>query len=581
MERRLAAILLTDMVGYSRLMGLDEEGTIARQKAHREEIIDPKISAHGGRIVKSTGDGVLVEFASVVDAVKCAVEVQQAMARSEADVPEDRRIHYRIGINLGDIVIDGDDILGDGVNVAARLEGLAKPGGICISGNVHDQLAGKTDFAFVDAGEQTVKNVPRPVRVWHWQADQAARGPKNVNEPLPLPDKPSIAVLPFVNMSSDAEQEYFADGIVEDVLTSLSQLSSLFVVARNSSFAFKDKNVDVREVARQLGVRYILEGSVRRSGDRLRVTAQLVDATNGSQLWAERYERQVSDVFDIQDELTKEIVTALRIQLTDGEQASMWLRSTNDFEAWGYATRGEDLLWRGRASDIAQARSFLEQAVACDPSYAKALALIGLTHYFDVRFNYSTSRDVSQRKIAEYASKTLQLVNDEPYGIWVRALLQSLNGNFQAPVLDMKSVVAKHPSHALFWFGLARLLINAGQPDEAEKAMRHAMRLNPLYPINYLAVLGDALVHQHRADEAIDVFKRLVERQPDYISAHLHLAALYGSMENFEAAKSEVSEVLRINPQYRVSAAASFYLTADQAAKDKFLSNLRVAGLPE
>ena len=286
MERRLAAILLTDMVGYSRLIGLDEEGTIARQRVHREEIIDLKIFEHGGRIVKTTGDGLLVEFPSVVDAVKCAVEVQTALADRDTDVPKNRRIQYRIGINLGDIVIDGDDILGDGVNAAARLEGLAKPGGICISGTVHDHLSGKVDAVFEDAGEQTVKNVPRPVRVWHWQSGQTARISDDVDAPLQLPNRPSIAVLPFDNMSGDPEQEFLADGMTEDIISNLSKFHWLLVIASRSTFAYKDQSKDVREIAKELGVRYVLEGSIRRAGQRLRIMAKLADAETGKHLWS-------------------------------------------------------------------------------------------------------------------------------------------------------------------------------------------------------------------------------------------------------------------------------------------------------
>ena len=341
-ERRLAAILAADIVGYSRLMGVDEAGTLKRVKALRAELLHPKVAAYNGRIVKTTGDGTLIEFPSAVDAVQHAVDVQREMAQRNANLPGGERMALRMGINLGDIIIDGDDIYGDGVNVAARLEGLAEPGGICISGTVYEHVRGKLEIAFEDVGEHTLKNIARPVRVYRVRMDKAVA----ITAPA-LPDKPSIAVLPFQNMSGDPEQEYLADGIVEDTLTALSQVSSLFVVARNSSFAFKGKNPDVREVGRLLGVRYVLEGSVRRSGDRLRVTAQLIDATDGSHVWAERYDRQVQDIFDIQDELTKEIVTALRIQLTDGEQANIWLRSTHNVEAWGYAMRGADHIHRG------------------------------------------------------------------------------------------------------------------------------------------------------------------------------------------------------------------------------------------
>src|SRR6185295_977203 len=295
---------------------------------------------------------------------------------------------------------------------------------------------------------------------------------------------------PFANMSDDKDQEYLADGIVEDALTALSQVSSLFVVARNSSFAFKGKNPDVRDVGRQLGVRYVLEGSVRRSGDRLRVTAQLIDATDGSHVWAERYDRRVQDIFDIQDELTKEIVTALRIKLTDGEQANIWLRSTNNIEAWGYAMRGAEHVWRGTAADMAQARILLERAVASDPAYAKGAALIALTHYYDNRFNYTPSREESKKKAAEWTAKALELDPDDQFAMLMRSLVMTFDGQFNDAVEGMKRVVARSPSDAMAWGAYGRVLVNAARPVEAEQAVRHAMRLNPFYPVNYLAVLA-------------------------------------------------------------------------------------------
>ena len=322
MERRLAAIMATDVVGYSRLIRADEEGTLAALKALRADLIDPKIAEHHGRIVKLMGDGMLVEFASVVDAVHAAVETQQAVTDHNSDVPADKRIELRIGVNLGDVVIDGDDIQGDGVNVAARLEAMAEPGGIWVSGMVYEGVRDRMDVPFEDLGEREVKNIERPVRVWRWRAGDGAAPAKPfaATEPLPLPDKPSIAVLPFDNMSGDAEQEYFADGIAEDIITALSRVEWFFVTARNSSFTYKGRAVDVQQVGRDLGVRYILEGSVRRSGQRLRITAQLIDAISGKHVWAERYDRELSDIFDVQDEITRNVVatTQTQIQLTEG-----------------------------------------------------------------------------------------------------------------------------------------------------------------------------------------------------------------------------------------------------------------------
>lgn len=582
-ERRLTAILAADVAGYSRLMGQDETATLAVLKGHRD-VVRATVERRGGRVVDTAGDSVLADFASAVGAISAAVEIQEALGARNDGLLEAQRMLLRIGVNLGDVLIDGGTIYGDGVNIAARLQAMAEPGGICISAAAFDQVRDKVPYTFADTGEHTLKNIARPIRVYTFTSTrQAADKPLEASPPnaLRLPDKPSIAVLPFTNMSGDGDQEYLADGIVEDTITTLSQVSSLFVVARNSSFAFKGKTTDIRDVGRQLGVRYVLEGSVRRSGDRLRVTAQLIDATDGAHVWAERYDRQVRDVFDIQDELTKEIVTALRIKLTDGEQASIWLRSTNDFQAWSCATRGADHIWRGTASAMSQARALLEQAVSCDPRYAKATALIAMTHYFDVRFNYTPSQEESKRKLAEFTSKALQLDPDEPYAMVMQAGLTSLEGRFNEAIENAKLAVARSPNDTFCWLMLARVLVNAEQSAEAESAIRHAMRLNPFYPINYLAVLGDALVHQGRSSQALEVFNEIVKRQPNYISAHLHLAGLQGSLGNMAAARAAVAEVLRIDPKYRIGAAASFYLSADENRKRAFLDLLRSAGLPD
>jgi adenylate cyclase len=504
--------------------------------------------------------------------------------RNEVEAP-DNRIELRIGIHVGDIIVEEGDIFGDGVNVAARLEGIAEPGGICISDDAFRQVRDRIDVVFEDTGDQQLKNIARPVKVYRVVLDGTRSKPPApapaAAAALSLPDRPSIAVLPFANLSGDKDQEYLADGIVEDTLTALSQVSSLFVVARNSSFAFKGKNPDIREVGRQLGVRYVLEGSVRRSGDRLRVTAQLINATDGSHVWAERYDRRVQDIFDIQDELTKEIVTALRIQLTEGEQASIWLRSTNNVEASGYAVRGADHIWRGTAADMAQARSLLERAVVCDSAYAKAVALIALTHYFDVRFNYTPDKEESKRRAVDWAAKALELDPNDQYGALMRCAAMTFDGYFKEAVEGVKQVISHCPNDAFCWLCLARFLVNAEEPREAEQAIRHAMRLNPFYPINYLAVLGDALVHQGHNQEALEVFNELVKRQPNYISAHLHLAGLHGALGEMERARAAVLEVLRINPQYRLAAAASFYLSANENRKRAFLDSLRLAGLPD
>ncbi len=345
MERRLAAILAADMVGYSRLIRADEEGTLAALQALRTDLIDPKIAEHHGRIVKLMGDGMLVEFGSVVDAVRAAVEVQQRVSERNAGLPDDKRIEFRVGVNLGDVIIDGDDIQGDGVNVAARVEGLAEPGGVCVSGMVYEGVRDRIDIPFEDMGEQEVKNIDRPVQVWRWVADEGATppgasAPLGASEPLPLPDKPSIAVLPFDNMSSDPDQEYFADGITEDIITTLSKIPDLFVISRNSTFTYKGTAVDVKQVAQDMGVRYVVEGSVRKSGQRVRITAQLIEAATGHHRWAERYDRDLSDIFALQDEITREIVTAVDVELTEGDQIRAWREGAGDMTAYEYFAKG-------------------------------------------------------------------------------------------------------------------------------------------------------------------------------------------------------------------------------------------------
>src|SRR4051812_15894039 len=434
-ERRLAAIFAADVAGYSRLMSQDEAGTL-RALAAAREVMDGLIRDHGGRIANTAGDSVLAEFPSAVDAVHCAVTVQEKLAEASAGEPEDRPLQFRIGVHVGDVVVRGGDLLGGGVNVAARLEGFAEPGGIAISGAAHGYVRNALPLAYTDLGEQQVKNIDEPVRAYAVKhASAPAPGSTTLPKPpLPVPEKPSIAVLPFTNMSDYPEQEYFADGIAEDIITTLSHISSLLVIARNSTFAYKGKARDLRHVGRELGVRYILEGSVRRSGDRIRVTAQLVDASDGSHVWAERYDRPLADVFDIQDELTREIVTALRVALTDGEQARVWLRSTENVSAWADAMRGFDHIWRGNASDNEKAKEFFRSAVRRDPQYSRACAMLARTYYFDLRFGYTTQVDAAQQSLTEYTLRALSLDPQEPYAIAMHAHCLWLSGQFEQGV---------------------------------------------------------------------------------------------------------------------------------------------------
>ena len=569
------------MVGYSRLMEADETGTITRQKAHRAELIDPEIATHGGRIVKTTGDGMLVEFPSVVDATECAVAIQRAMAEREAEIGAERRIQYRIGINLGDIVIDGEDILGDGVNIASRLEGLAEPGGVCISDVVHQSVTGKLDVAFEDLGEQQVKNIAKPLRVYSvlLGPGEDAMPQSRTADALPLPDKPSIAVLPFTNMSSDPEQEFFGDGLAEDIITTLSQLSNIFVIARNSSFVFKGEAVDVRKVARDLGVRYVLEGSVRAAGQRLRVTAQLIDAVDGDHLWAERFDRQMDDIFDIQDEIMREIVTALRIKMSDGEQTRIWLRGTDNVDAWSNALQGVDLLLQGAANSVSEGRRLLERAVAIDPDYATAHAWIAGTHYLDSHFGYSDDPKGSLQLALEGADRALSLDPGSLIGLVHKGCVE-IALELETDGLDKcRRAASLAPNDAYMKIVLARVLTNLGELAEAEGLLREAMRLNPFCPIYYFGILANILEMQGRDEEAMNLLWRAIAQNQDYFSGHLRLASLLGLAGRLDEAKRHAAEARRLNPRFGPHSLATYYPTKNQAALQRFVNGLEAAGI--
>ncbi|MCZ6863809.1 MAG: adenylate/guanylate cyclase domain-containing protein, partial [Alphaproteobacteria bacterium] len=468
--RRLAAILATDVVGYSRLMGEDEAETLTALKAHQAQFIDPTISEYQGRIVKLMGDGALVEFASVIAAVECAIAIQDGMAKRNAKVPEGRRMEFRIGVNLGDVIIDGEDIHGDGVNVAARLEGLAKPGGVCISGTVHEHVVGKLDLTFDDMGEKLVKNIARPVRVYlvrreGSKATTAVASAAKVE--LELPDKPSIAVLAFDNMSNDPEQEYFADGIAEDIITTLSKISELLVIARNSTFAYKGRSPDVRQVAQELGVRYVLEGSVRKAASRVRITAQLIDATTGHHVWADRFDRGLEDVFAVQEEITQEIVTALEVNLTRGEDVRLWRKRSGTPKAYEHYLRGLDHYHRVTRATNAQARQEFERAIEISPDFAAAYHYLGWVHGTDGLFGWSESAKESLEKALELADKAITLDDTLADAYAVRACVLMVQRDGENAVAEAKRAVALNPNGAEVHHVLAMMLIYQGDPEAA------------------------------------------------------------------------------------------------------------------
>jgi adenylate cyclase len=480
--RRLAAIVAADVAGYSRLMGLDEVGTARTLREHRK-VTDALVEKHGGRLVKSTGDGVLLEFPSVVDAVECAVAVQATMAQRNEGLPVDRRMLFRIGINLGDILIEGDDILGDGVNVAARLEGIAEPGGICVSSSAYEQVRGKVAAEFADLGEQRLKNIDRPVRVFAAKSkDLGMVAPvlHSVSEPPPLPDKPSIAVLPFQNMSGDPEQEYFADGIAEDVLTTLSKIQQLMVIARNSSFVFKGQTRDIREIGRTLGVRYVLEGSLRKAGNRVRLTAQLIDSLNGSHVWADRFEGDLDDVFELQDRITQDIVAALEVRLTFGEQARVWRARSGSPLVYEHFSKGRTLYLNFARLTHAQARSEFERALAINPAYAPALLQLGFTLIDQVRFGWAEDQATTYEAALECAARDLAADPNSFMAYMTVGYARLFQRRHEDALVAGEKAIALGPNSSDVYHMAGMFHEYAGDFRKAAQYEEQAQRLSPL-----------------------------------------------------------------------------------------------------
>ena len=580
-ERRLAAILCADVVGYSRLMEADEEATI-RALGGCRQVIDELVTNHHGRVFGSAGDSVIAEFASAVEAVRCAADIQRKLEAQDVDVPEDRRMRLRVGINLGDIVVVDGNLLGDGVNVAARLQGLAEPGGLCISANVHEQVEGKLDLVFDNLGEQMVKNIARPVRAYQVRFDNpigASGAPSS--EPLPLPDKPSIAVLPFTNMSGDPEQEYFADGIVEEIITALSKIGKLFVVARNSTFTYKGEAVDVKRVGREQGVRYVLEGSVRRGGNRLRITAQLIDAATGNHLWAERYDRESSDVFALQDEITREVASALQVELTEGEQARLWASGTKNLEAWELVIQANHLIHRHHREDTHEARRLLEQALPLDENYATAWELLGLTHWTDaINEGWSDSREASLARALEANDRALTIDPSNPDTLASLGLIKLTSGNHDEALALSEKAVALAPNLANNMAIAGVITVYCGKPREALELVRKAMRLCPIYPIWYLYPLTRAYWFMGKTDEAIAAARSAIERDPELSISHkLHAIVLTDAGRDAEAQRA-AAEVLRLEPNFSVEAWAARRGTPTELSIRE-AEALRKAGLPD
>jgi len=538
-KRKLAAILSADVKGYSRLMADDEEATVRTLNAYRE-VMTSLIKEHRGRVVDAKGDNVLAQFSSVVDAVRGAVEVQKELKEKNSGLPEHRRMEFRIGINLGDVIEEAGTIYGDGVNVAARIEGLAEGGGICISGTAFDHVEGKLRLEFEYLGEQSVKNIKKPVRVY--RVKMASRlSDLVIGRELPLPDKPSIAVLPFVNMSGDPEQEYFSDGITEDLITDLSKISGLFVIARNSTFTYKGKPVKVDQVGRELAVRYVLEGSVRKAGNRVRITAQLVDVSTGGHLWAERYDRDLEDIFALQDEVAQKIVSALAVKLTEDEQERLERRYTDNLEAYDYFLRGLEYMNRFTKEANDQARSMFQRAIDLDPKFAAASGHMSLTHWLEWAFGWTQDFQCLERAL-ELAQKAAALDDSLPEAYRILGTLCLWKKQHEHAITLTERAIALNPNYADAIGQLGNVLSFAGKPEEGIELVKTAMRLNPMYPVNYLFDLGHAYMLAGRYKEAVTALKRLLHRNPNFHPAHIYLAITYSELGRAAEAQAEAAE---------------------------------------
>jgi adenylate cyclase len=559
-DRRLAAILAGDIAGYSRLMSLDEEGTLRALKSHRKELIDPKIAEHRGRIVKTTGDGMLVEFVSVVDAVRCAVDIARGMRERNAGIPADRRIEFRTGINVGDIISDGNDIFGDGVNVAARLEALAEPGGIMVSRVVYDQVRDKLNFGFEDLGEQTVKNIARPIGVHrvsfsdHAEPASGRKSPATAEKELQVSDQPSIAVLPFNNMSGDPEQEYFADGVSEDIITGLSKLRWFFVIARNSSFAYRGKAIDVKRAARELGVRYVLEGSVRKGGNRVRITAQLIDAESGNHVWADRYDGDLSDVFELQDEITKKVVSALEPRLLEAEALRSRNRSAEDIGAWDLVMQANSRLWRQTKADTDAAIVLLKQATERFPDYAPAHSILAFALLFRaIQGGVSGSRDV--KEAVALANRASELGDSDPWAHVSLGYAEFLVRQTDHAIQRFQRALEINPNFAAAHGYLGTALAFNGQSDEAIHHAELALRMNPHDPQNAIHHVGLAVAHYYAGafDKAVGSARKAVQQRPGWPPGHrIYCASLAQAGQTYEA-RAALDQLKALQPQISIA----------------------------
>jgi len=627
MERRLAAILAADVVGYSRLMEADEEATVRTLNICRQ-VIDGLVADHRGRVFGSAGDSVVAEFPSPVEAVRCAVDIQRELETHNVDLPENRRMRLRIGVNLGDVIVEGDNLLGDGVNIAARLETLADAGGICLSRPIFDQIKKQLDLGYEYLGEHEVKNIAEPVQVYRVLTEPEADG-KVIGETkrtkqawkrvavaaavlvligmaaaatwlkpwaptvesasvdrmaYPLPDKPSIAVLPFDNLSGDTGQGHVADGLTEDIITALSQVSSLFVIARNSTFTYKGKPVNVQQVAEDLGVRYVLEGSVQMSGDKVRITAQLVDALAGNHLWAERYDRDMTELFALQDEITDRIVVALRIKLTEGEEARVHRKHTRSLEAWNLLSRGMEHFYQSSKTDNATARQWFKKAIEVDRGYALAYALLAWTHWHDAFHGWSENHELSLERASFLAEKARAMDDALPDVYALQSAIHLFKRQYDEAIEAAEKAVAFNPNHATNTALLAMILHNTGRPKKAIRMYKTAMRLSPYYPAWFLEDLSFSYLDAKQPDEALFAFQKLLDRKPPAIHAahgHIGRALAHHALGQDDKARAEVAKAIEADAGISLTHVGQHSLNKDRAGVESGLAILRKLGLPE
>ncbi len=583
-KRKLAAILSADVAGYTRLMGVDEVGTLGQLKDHRKKVIDPSVGEYGGRIVGTAGDGFLMEFPSAVDAVDCAVVMQRDIAKRNEDTAEDRRMEFRIGINLGDVIIEDKDLFGDGINIAARIQGLAESGGIYISGTVFDQVKNKVSVVYEDLGEKKVKNVTEPVRVYRLRTDQSDPTVALASEEtagLTPPRVPSIAVLPFDNMSSDPEQENLADGISETTISALAKTPGIFVIARNSTFTYKGTPVRVQQVAQDLGVQYVIEGSVQKAGDRVRITAQIVEAETGKHVWAERFDRTLDDIFALQDEIAWDISTALRSEVSEGEQVRVWAHGSTNTDAWELSVKGYNAFLKFNKKDNALAREFWIKSTEIDPDFAVPWMGVGWTYFNETAFGWGDDPMAAFAKAVECAEKAMALDDSVPDIYSLMGILDLYQRKFDEAVGLCEKAAQMNPNHASVIGLLAWIYGFVGRFKESVALVERSMQLSPSYQDWVLGVLGRAQMHLGRGEEAVATWQRAIAMNPENYQSRVGVAAAYGAIGAEDEARAAGKEVLARNPAFTVQSWTMAAPYKNEADLERELDGLHKAGLPE